>query len=47
MSWALCRCFVDVFPTLLFIKNAVQGTANILNDEQVDVRAEACLCKHR
>ena len=41
------QCLVDVFPTLLFIKNAVQGTANILHDGQVDVRTEACLCTHR
>ncbi|OKZ21196.1 MAG: hypothetical protein BHV77_08870 [Bacteroides sp. 43_108] len=38
---------MDVFPTLLFIKNAVQGTANVLHDGQVDVRTEACLCTHR
>ena len=41
------QCLVDVFPTLLFIKNAVQGTANVLHDGQVDVRTEACLCTHR
>ena len=45
--WGTFLLFLDVFPTLLFIKNAVQGTANVLHDGQVDVRAEACLCTHR